>query len=196
MLISSFGHSVDAKGRVFIPAKWRDDLGDTVIITRDMMGNADSRCLYGMPVELWNDILERFKKVAVSDVKAQNAMRRLFANACECELDKQGRILIPNSLREYAGINSDAMLVGMGSRIEIWGAENGKSSWKGWITPGKSPWRNLSAILRGLAYDTIPPYTHNAQRGAGAFSARARRNIRGRNAGRRRTFRGNTQAAN
>ena len=55
MLISSFGHSVDAKGRVFIPAKWRDDLGDTVIITRDMMGNADSRCLYGMPVELWND---------------------------------------------------------------------------------------------------------------------------------------------
>ena len=54
MLISSFGHSVDAKGRVFIPAKWRDDLGDTVIITRDMMGNADSRCLYGMPVELWN----------------------------------------------------------------------------------------------------------------------------------------------
>lgn len=79
LLISSFGHSVDAKGRVFIPAKWRDDLGDTVIITRDMMGNADSRCLYGMPVELWNDILERFKKVAVSDVKAQNAMRRLFA---------------------------------------------------------------------------------------------------------------------
>lgn len=77
MLISSFGHSVDAKGMVFIPAKWRDDLGDTVIITRDMMGNADSRCLYGMPVELWNDILERFKKVAVSDVKAQNAMRRL-----------------------------------------------------------------------------------------------------------------------
>ena len=70
LLISSFGHSVDAKGRVFIPAKWRDDLGDTVIITRDMMGNADSRCLYGMPVELWNDILERFKKVAVSDVKA------------------------------------------------------------------------------------------------------------------------------
>ena len=106
MLISSFGHSVDAKGRVFIPAKWRDDLGDTVIITRDMMGNADSRCLYGVPVELWNDILERFKKVAVSDVKAQNAMRRLFANACECELDKQGRILIPNSLREYAGINT------------------------------------------------------------------------------------------
>ena len=120
MLISSFGHSVDAKGRVFIPAKWRDDLGDTVIITRDMMGNADSRCLYGMPVELWNDILERFKKVAMSDVKAQNAMRRLFANACECELDKQGRILIAPSLRERAQLDGDIMLAGANNRIEIW----------------------------------------------------------------------------
>ena len=123
MLISSFGHSVDAKGRVFIPAKWRDDLGDTVIITRDMMGNADSRCLYGMPVELWNDILERFKKVAVSDVKAQNAMRRLFANACECELDKQGRILVPQTLREFAGLEKDVVLTGNINRIEIWSKE-------------------------------------------------------------------------
>lgn len=123
MLISSFEHSVDAKGRVFIPAKWRDDLGDTVIITRDMMGKGDSRCLYGMPVTLWNDILERFRKVAVTDVKAQNAMRMLFANAFDCEADKQGRILLPASLREYAGITGEATLVGMGNRIEIWGKD-------------------------------------------------------------------------
>ena len=150
MLISSFGHSVDAKGRVFIPAKWRDYLGDTVIITRDMMGNADSRCLYGMPVELWNDILERFKKVAVSDVKAQNAMRRLFANACECELDKQGRILIPNSLREYAGINSDAMLVGMGSRIEIWGAEKWEEQLERMDNAGEESMAESLNYLAGL----------------------------------------------
>ena len=127
MLISSFGHSVDAKGRVFIPAKWRDDLGDTVIITRDMMGNADSRCLYGMPVELWNDILERFKKVAVSDVKAQNAMRRLFANACECELDKQGRILLPPHLREYAHLEKDVIVTGASDHAEIWDVERWQS---------------------------------------------------------------------
>ena len=144
MLISSFGHSVDAKGRVFIPAKWRDDLGDTVIITRDMMGNADSRCLYGMPEELWNDILERFKKVAVSDVKAQNAMRRLFANACECELDKQGRILIPNSLREYAGISSDAM------RIEIWGAEKWKEQLERMDNAGEESMTESLSYLAGL----------------------------------------------
>ena len=73
-----------------------------------------------MPVELWNDILERFKKVAVSDVKAQNAMRRLFANACECELDKQGRILIAPGLREKAQLEGDIMLAGANNRIEIW----------------------------------------------------------------------------
>ena len=146
MLISSFGHSVDAKGRVFIPAKWRDDLGDTVIITRDMMGNADSRCLYGMPVELWNDILERFKKVAVSDVKAQNAMRRLFANACECELDKQGRILISGTLRKYAGIDKDAVLVGMGNRIEIWSGD----MWANQLEASEDDEDDALAYLAGL----------------------------------------------
>lgn len=103
-----------------------------------------------MPVELWNDILERFKKVAVSDVKAQNAMRRLFANACECELDKQGRILIPNSLREYAGINSDAMLVGMGSRIEIWGAEKWEEQLERMDNAGEESMAESLNYLAGL----------------------------------------------
>jgi len=123
VLINSFEHSVDAKGRVFIPAKWRDDLGDTVIVTRDMMGKENSRCLYGMPVAAWNEMLERFKRVAMTDVRAQSAMRMLFANACDCELDKQGRILLPASLREYAELTGEAVLVGMGDRIEIWGGE-------------------------------------------------------------------------
>lgn len=122
-MINSFEHSVDAKGRVFLPAKWRDDLGDTVIITRDMMGKGEDRCLYGMPVSVWNEMLERFRRISVTDVRAQNAMRMLFANACDCEPDKQGRILIPASLREYAGIGGEAMLIGMGNRIELWGVE-------------------------------------------------------------------------
>ena len=123
MLMNSFAHSVDAKGRVFIPAKWRDDLGDTVIITRDMMGKGNSRCLYGMPVSMWSEIVERFRKMPVTDVRAQAAMRMMFANASDCELDRQGRILLPAQLREYAGIEGDAILVGMANRIEIWSAE-------------------------------------------------------------------------
>ena len=94
VLISSFEHSVDAKGRVFIPAKWREDLGDTIVITRDMSGGGDGRCLFGMSVDVWKEMLERFNRVAISDVKAQNAMRMMFAGASDCELDKQGRVLL------------------------------------------------------------------------------------------------------
>ena len=126
MLMNSFAHSVDAKGRVFIPAKWRDDLGDTVIIIRDMMGKGDSRCLYGMPVSLWTEVMDRFRKISMADNKALNEMRMMLANACDCELDKQGRILLPAQLREYAGIENDAVLVGMANRIEIWSAEQWK----------------------------------------------------------------------
>ena len=123
VLISSFEHSVDAKGRVFIPAKWRDDLGDTIVITRDLPGEGDTRCLFGMSLQVWNEMLERFKRIAISDAPAQNAMRMLFAGATDCELDKQGRALLSANLRQYAGIDKDAVLIGMGNRIEIWDAE-------------------------------------------------------------------------
>lgn len=123
VLISSFEHSVDAKGRVFIPAKWRDDLGDTIVITRDMPGGGDTRCLFGMSLSVWNEMLERFKRIAISDIPAQNAMRMMFAGATDCELDKQGRALLSAGLRQYAGIDKDAVLIGMGNRVEIWSAE-------------------------------------------------------------------------
>ena len=123
MLISSFEHSVDAKGRVFIPAKWRDDLGDTIVITRDMLGGGDTRCLFGVSMPVWNEMLERFKRVAISDVPAQNALRMMFAGASDCELDKQGRVLLSAGLRKYAGIDKEAVLIGMGNRIEIWSQE-------------------------------------------------------------------------
>lgn len=123
MLINSFDHNVDVKGRVFIPSKWREDLGDTVIVTRGMLGNGESRCLFAMSLLVWNELLERFKKIAMSDVRAQNAMRMLFANASECELDKQGRILVGNTLRSYAKIDKEAVLIGMGNRVEIWSSE-------------------------------------------------------------------------
>ena len=128
VLISSFEHSVDAKGRVFIPAKWREDLGDTIVITRDMSGGGDGRCLFGMSVDVWKEMLERFNRVAISDVKAQNAMRMMFAGASDCELDKQGRVLLSAGLRQYAGIDKDAVLIGMGNRIEIWSQER----WRQW----------------------------------------------------------------
>ncbi len=122
MLINSYSHSVDTKGRVFIPSKWRDDLGETVIVTRGILGKGESKCLFGMSMSAWNEFYERFRTLAVSDIRAQNVMRLLFANACECEVDKQGRILVSNALRGYAGLDKDVVLIGMGGRFEIWDA--------------------------------------------------------------------------
>ena len=146
MLISSFEHSVDAKGRVFIPAKWRDDLGDTIVITRDMLGGGDTRCLFGMSLTTWDMLLERYNKIAMTDVKAQNALRMTFANACDCELDKQGRILISGTLRKYAGIDKDAVLVGMGNRIEIWSGD----MWANQLEASEDDEDDALAYLAGL----------------------------------------------
>ncbi len=120
MLIGSFAHSVDAKGRIFIPAKWRTDLGERIIVTRGILGTKEQRCLFGMSEEQWNLFAEKFSALPVTDVMGQAFRRMLFSNAAECELDKQGRILIPNGLREYAQLAKDAVLVGVDNRIEIW----------------------------------------------------------------------------
>lgn len=120
MLIGSFEHTLDAKNRVFIPAKWREDLGDTIILTQGVLESQADRCLFGMSVEQWQSFSERLGKLPIMDVSGQAVRRRLYAMAAACELDKQGRILIPTVLRETAGIIKDATLIGVGDRIEIW----------------------------------------------------------------------------
>lgn len=122
MLIGSFTHGIDAKGRIFIPAKWRDDLGASVIITHGIFSKGDTRCLFGMSEQNWKEFAARFSSLPETDVIGQAFRRMLFSNASECELDKQGRILIPATLREHAGLENEGVLVGVDSRIEIWGA--------------------------------------------------------------------------
>ena len=146
MLINSFEHNVDAKGRLFIPAKWREDLGSTMIVTRGMLGKTDRRCLFGMSLATWDMLLERYNRIAMTDVKAQNALRMTFANACDCELDKQGRILISGTLRKSAGIDKDAVLVGMGNRIEIWSGE----MWAAQLEASENEEEDTFAYLAGL----------------------------------------------
>lgn len=126
MLVGSYEHSVDTKGRVFMPAKWREDLGSTVVVMRGITGSNEDKCLTCMSLASWEEMLSKFKNVAMSDVKAQRTLRGLLSTANDCETDKQGRILITALLRNYAEIEKDAVLVGMGNRIEIWSAERWK----------------------------------------------------------------------
>ncbi|MEG1524913.1 MAG: division/cell wall cluster transcriptional repressor MraZ [Clostridia bacterium] len=120
MLIGSFEHMLDAKGRVFIPAKWRDTLGETIILTLGVLESKSSHCLFGMSVLEWETFSEKLARLPVMDVSAQAVRRRLYSMAAACEIDKQGRILIPPMLRDAAGLEKDATLIGVGDRIEFW----------------------------------------------------------------------------
>lgn len=122
MLIGSFDHMLDAKGRVFIPAKWRETLGETLIVTIGL-DTKDEACLFGMSIPEWERFSHKLSSLPASDASGQAVRRRLYSMAAACEVDKQGRILIPAQLRDSAGLVKDATLIGVGERIELWNPE-------------------------------------------------------------------------
>ena len=119
MLIGEYLHTIDAKGRLNFPAKLRDDIGTAFIVTKGLDG-----CLFGYSQEEWKKLEEKIKSLPLS--KARNLQRFLFASAGEVECDKQGRIIIPPSLREYAKLEKDVAVIGASSRVEFWN----KQAWE------------------------------------------------------------------
>lgn len=117
MLIGSHNHAVDGKGRLFVPSRWRDDLGDTFIVTKGF-----GKCLFGMSLAEWEKLSQKLAALPITDKQAQQFVRYLSSWATDCTLDKQGRILIPAKLREFAGLDKDTVLIGVTNRIEIWNA--------------------------------------------------------------------------
>ncbi|MGN0170593.1 MAG: division/cell wall cluster transcriptional repressor MraZ [Lachnospiraceae bacterium] len=115
MFMGEYHHSIDAKGRLIVPSKFREQLKDEFVITKGFDG-----CLYGYTMEEWNNIEEKFKSVTLTSKDARKFLRFFFSGASSCEVDKQGRILIPPNLREYAGLDKEIVSAGVYSRIEIW----------------------------------------------------------------------------
>ena len=119
MFRGSFEHSVDAKGRVSVPSRFRDILAERyegrLVLTMDF-----DKCIMAYPLEEWERVEEKIKSLPQSQKEVKDFTRFVFSNATECELDKQGRILIPPALRERAGINKGVVLVGIINKIEIW----------------------------------------------------------------------------
>lgn len=113
MLIGEHQHNIDAKGRLFIPARFRADLGERFILTKGMDG-----CLNCYSYEGWQVLETRLRAQPMS--KARNLQRFFFAGAAEMEVDKQGRILVPANLREYASLSHDVMIIGASQYVEIW----------------------------------------------------------------------------
>ena len=118
MLIGEYEHSLDVKGRLIMPSKLRIDIGESFIITKGLDG-----CLFVFSQNEWNNFETKLKTLPLSDKNARNFVRFFLSGATVCEIDKQGRFLIPANLRESAKLDKDAMIVGVGTRLEIWNKE-------------------------------------------------------------------------
>ena len=114
MFMGEYNHTIDAKGRLIIPSKFREILGDAFVVTKGLDG-----CLFVYDNEEWKRFEEKLRSLPITNKEARQFVRFFLAGATEAEVDKQGRILIPNVLREFAEITKDVVLVGVGSRIEI-----------------------------------------------------------------------------
>ena len=117
MFMGTYEHGLDAKGRVIIPAKLREDLGESFVVTLGLDG-----CLFAYPMNEWEGFIEKLKELPGTK-EARMLQRHFLANAAPCELDKQGRILAPQTLREFAGLEKDVVLTGNLNRIEVWSRE-------------------------------------------------------------------------
>ena len=125
MFMGEYNHTIDAKGRLIIPSRFREVLGDEFVVTKGMDG-----CLFVFDNPEWQAFEEKLHKLPMIDKGARQFTRFFLAGAASVEVDKQGRILLPAVLREFAGITKDAVLVGVGSRVEIWS----KDRWEGTVT--------------------------------------------------------------
>lgn len=115
MFTGQYNHTVDTKGRLIIPSKFREILGEQFVVTKGMDG-----CLFAFSNDDWKVFEEKLKALPITNKNARKFARFFLAGAGEVELDKQGRILLPQHLREFGEIDKDVVLVGVGSRIEIW----------------------------------------------------------------------------
>ena len=116
MLKGEYSHNIDAKGRLIIPAKFRDDLGENFVITKGM-----ENCLYVYPEKAWITFEEKLNALPTTTDKKARAFAYFFqGSATDGDLDKQGRTLIPAPLREYAKLDKEVVFIGMGERAEIW----------------------------------------------------------------------------
>lgn len=122
MFMGEYNHTIDAKGRIIIPSKFRESLGDEFVVTQGLDG-----CLFVYPNDEWLTFITELKNLPGSK-EARQLQRYFMAGAATCEVDKQGRILIPNKLRGQASLEKEIVFVGVLSKIEIWSKERWESN--------------------------------------------------------------------
>lgn len=142
MFLGTHEPKLDEKGRIILPARFRDELSNGLVITK-----GQERCLYVFPSNEFSAITERLRQAPVTEKAARDYMRVMFAGAHDEVPDKQGRVTIPNGLREYAALEKDCVVIGANTRLEIWDSE----SWKSYLSDREKSFSDVSTeVLPGL----------------------------------------------
>ncbi|MCG1008634.1 division/cell wall cluster transcriptional repressor MraZ [Salinicoccus sp. ID82-1] len=138
MFMGEFRHQLDAKGRLIVPSKFRDALDKQFIITRGL-----DHCLFGYTMEEWAQIEKKMSTLPLTKRDARKFMRMFFSGATEVEVDKQGRINIPQNLRDYADLKKECTVIGVSQRIEIWSTEK----WESFYDDSESHFEDIAEEL-------------------------------------------------
>ena len=143
MFIGEYHHSIDEKGRLMVPAKFREELGNSFIVTRGI-----ENCLFVYPMDEWKKIVNKLESLPFTKRDAREFMRFFLSGASEAEFDKQGRINITSPLISYANLTKECVVIGTGDRLEIWSLEN-------WSTFFNSAKDNMSDIAENLFNESV-----------------------------------------
>lgn len=138
MFMGEFQHNIDTKGRIIVPSKFREELGATFVVTRGL-----DQCLFAYPMTEWKILEEKLKKLPLTKRDARAFTRFFFSGAIECEIDKQGRINIPQTLRTYASLEKECVIIGVSNRIEIWSHSN----WETYVTESEESFAEIAENL-------------------------------------------------
>ncbi|PLR77492.1 cell division/cell wall cluster transcriptional repressor MraZ [Bacillus sp. V3-13] len=141
MFMGEYHHNIDNKGRLIVPAKFRDSLGEMFVLTRGL-----DQCLFGYPISEWKLIEEKLKSLPLTKKDARAFTRFFFSGATECELDKMGRINIAAPLVHYAKLEKECVVLGVSNRIEIWG----KSIWEEYFDQSEESFAEIAENMIGF----------------------------------------------
>lgn len=133
--MGEYQHTIDEKGRLTIPAKFRDGLGESFVVTRGL-----DQSLFVYPLDEWKLLETKLKALPFTKADARAFTRFFFSGATECELDKQGRVNIPGSLRTHAKLIKDCLVIGVSSRVEIWS----KSLWEEYFAKSEESFNEIA----------------------------------------------------
>lgn len=141
--MGEYQHSVDAKGRLIVPAKFREALGETFVLTRGL-----DNCLFGYPMDEWRKLEEKLKGLPMTKKDTRAFARFFFSGATEVEIDKQGRINIPSTLIAHAHLVKECVVLGVSNRIEVWA----KDAWETYFNESEQSFNEIAENMIGFDF--------------------------------------------